>query len=65
LLSQETEATSRGAAALALKAAGLIQNESDLPDPDTETIEPKAAHHSVYQHALARQQALYEATLRL
>jgi gluconokinase len=65
LLSEESEATSRGAAAVALRAAGVFKDEAKLPAPSARRIEPEAAHHSVYRNALARQQALYEALLRL
>lgn len=64
-LSDEAEATSRGAAAVALRAVGVLSDESDLPAPPTHTLEPNMTNHDVYQIALARQQALYEALARL
>lgn len=63
LLSKESEATSRGAAAVALRAGGLLEDVAELGAPAAREIEPDPDHHAVYRSALARQQALYEVLL--
>lgn len=60
-LSAESEASSRGAALVALRAAGLLADEADAPAPPGRTLEPDPARHAVYRRALERQQALYRA----
>lgn len=59
----EKEATSRGAALLALEQLGAIAALSDLPPVTGRTFEPDAVRHAVYVEALARQVALYEKLL--
>ncbi|MCD6290875.1 MAG: gluconokinase [Anaerolineae bacterium] len=59
IASAETEATSRGAALLALKALGLIQSLDDAPPALGETFTPRPERHQRYQAAIERQQALY------
>ena len=56
------EASSRGAALLALEGLGELQIEA-APAPLGETFEPDPDRHEVYREALARQQRLYEAVL--
>jgi gluconokinase len=58
--SAEREASSRGAALLALEALGVIPSVAVLPAPLGATYTPDAARHAVYQAAVARQQRLYE-----
>jgi gluconokinase len=58
--SQEPEATSRGAALLALQALGAIADVAGLRAPLGETFEPEAARHARYRAALERQRALDE-----
>ena len=58
-LSNEPEASSRGAALLALKAAGLIEDETDVPTPLGDRIEPDPTRHELLMSALQRQQDLY------
>lgn len=58
--SAEPEATSRGTALLALRALGAIPSIEDIAAADGEAYEPNAAHHQVYQAAIARQRYLYD-----
>jgi gluconokinase len=59
-LSERTEASTRGAALLALDAAGRIDNISDFPVSVTTTFEPDMSCHERYQEGLKRQQQLYD-----
>jgi gluconokinase len=54
LLSSEAETTSRGAALLALLAAGTIDSLDAVPAPGSVRIEPRAGHHAAHRAALAR-----------
>lgn len=54
------EATSRGAAILALMALGQIRTLTDVPVPLGRTYRPNAEHHRRYMNAVERQQALYD-----
>ena len=60
-LSAESEASARGAALVALRAAGIIPEEAALPAPTSHTIDPRPARTEIFKAALARQQALYTA----
>jgi gluconokinase len=60
--SGETEASSRGAALLALEALGL-RPLSDVAFPFGARYEPDAARHAIYQEAMARQERLYDLLL--
>ncbi len=64
VVSAEPEATSRGAALLALAALGVIPSLGALPAADGAVFEPNPAHHAVYQAAIARQQWLYDRLIR-
>src|SRR5262249_17957138 len=55
---RDEEATSRGAALLALSALGLRPELASARPPDGETLRPDAARHAPYREALARQRAL-------
>jgi gluconokinase len=57
-LGREEEATSRGAAVLALEALGRLPALSGAPAPLSETLRPDAARHARYRTALERQGAL-------
>jgi gluconokinase len=57
--SAEPEASSRGAALLALVALGALPDLEAAPARLGAVYTPDAAHHATYQAALARQQALY------
>jgi gluconokinase len=56
------EASSRGAALLALERLGELEIE-EAESPLGETFEPNPDRHEIYREALARQQRLYEAVL--
>ncbi len=53
------EATSRGAALLALESLGLRRDLSHIPTYLGRTYKPNAARHAVYQKARARYEAMY------
>jgi len=59
-LSAEGEASSRGAALLALEALGAIPSVEAVPAELGAAFAPNPAHHARYQAALARQQRLYD-----
>ena len=56
------EASSRGAALLALEALGGQQIE-ETDAPLGETFEPDPGRHEIYRNALERQRRLYDAVL--
>lgn len=56
----ELEATSRGAALLALERLGAVQTISEEAPRLGTVFEPRAAHHPVYADLLARQQRLFK-----
>jgi gluconokinase len=58
--SVEPEATSRGAALLALEALGVIPDLKSAGQPMGETFVPQGAHHVRYRRALERQRRLDE-----
>jgi gluconokinase len=58
-LLQETEASSRGSALLALKAAGLLKSLSDAPSPNGILLYPDDQRHAIYLSLLEKQQSLY------
>ncbi len=53
------EATSRGAALLALESLGLRRDLSHIPTYLGRTYKPDAARHAIYQKARARYEGLY------
>src|SRR5262249_13998095 len=59
-LSESREASTRGAALLALEAAGKIQSIEDLQVTAERTFEPDMSRHARYQKGLERQQKIYE-----
>lgn len=59
-VSESIEASTRGAALLALEAAGKIQSIEDFSVPVAAVFEPDSQRHARYQAGLARQQTLYE-----
>lgn len=59
-LSRVAEASSRGAALLALEALGALQSVSDAQTDGGETVEPDPAANSAYAHAIGRQQEFYD-----
>ncbi len=56
---REPEATARGVAMLALWQLDRTQDLCLLAPPISETHQPDADHHEIYQYAIARQQSLY------
>ncbi|MDQ3665154.1 MAG: gluconokinase [Acidobacteriota bacterium] len=60
MLSEPREASARGAALLALEAAGKIQSITGWPVPVEHTFEPNMSRHVRYQEGLKRQQRIYE-----
>ena len=60
IVSREEEATSRGAALLALDALGIRPFNEPVPAPMGQTFVPDPARHARYVEALARQRALEE-----
>jgi gluconokinase len=54
------EASSRGAALLALEAMGALPDLAAAPAPLGEEHRPDASRTRVYRAAMARQQALYQ-----
>jgi gluconokinase len=60
LASDEQEATSRGAALLALESLGTIASVEALPAPTSALYEPDPATHEIYRAAIERQRALYK-----
>lgn len=61
-LSGVREASMRGAALLALEAAGKIQHIETANDLDSE-VEPQLSNYEKYQEALKRQQRLYRSVI--
>jgi gluconokinase len=59
LASDEPEATSRGAALLALEALGAIRSIDDLPATTGAVYQPNSANHEIYRAAIDRQRELY------
>jgi gluconokinase len=59
-VSGSREASTRGAALLALEAAGKIQSIEELPVSTESTFEPDMSRHVRYQQGLERQQKIYE-----
>ena len=54
------EASSRGAAMLALEAFGEIESLDDLETPLGEIFEPNARDHELYLRGRTRQERLYD-----
>ena len=65
LVTGESEASSRGAAILALQAAGIIRNPAELPTSTGRVVEHEPKAHETYRQALQRQQELYSRLGRL
>jgi gluconokinase len=60
IASAVSEASSRGAALLALEACGRLADLAEAPVPLDKTYDPDMANHTRYREAMARQQDLYE-----
>jgi gluconokinase len=59
-LSETSEASTRGAALLALEAAGRIGSIEEFTVAVETVFEPNKSHYEIYQNGLKRQQRLYE-----
>ena len=59
-VSELSEASTRGAALLALEAAGKIRSIEEFSVPVEMVFEPNMSHHAVYRKAIDRQQRLYQ-----
>ena len=59
-LSETCEASTRGAALLALEAAGKIGTIAEFSASVEKVFEPNMSHHEIYQAGLERQQRIYE-----
>lgn len=64
LVSELPEASTRGAALLALEAAGKIQSIEQFSVPVETTVEPDMSRHALYQAGLERQQRMYERVIQ-
>lgn len=68
LVSELPEASTRGAALLALEAAGRISSIEKVSVPkdfNAETVfEPNMSHHALYRQGLERQQRMYERVIK-
>ena len=58
-LAAEAEASSRGAALLAMEAAGILSSTSETTARTGQTFQPDASRHSRYEEMLDTQQQLY------
>jgi gluconokinase len=59
-ISDLPEASTRGAALLALEAAGKIRSIDEFTVPVQQTYQPDMSRHELYQKGLERQEALYK-----
>ena len=60
MVSERSEASTRGAALLALEAAGKIQSIEKFSVPVETVFEPNMSRHALYRNGLERQQRMYE-----
>jgi gluconokinase len=60
VLCREREATSRGAALLALESLGAIRSVGDAAADLGAAVEPDGAKREIYDAALAKQRGLYK-----
>lgn len=63
-LSDAREASSRGAALLALESLGVIDQLTDAPVALSRTFEPDMEAHAVYRAGAERQEVVYQSLLR-
>jgi gluconokinase len=63
-ISEVAEASSRGAAILALDSLGLIDGLGDVPHYLGRNYKPVEDRHEIYTQARQRYQALYEMILK-
>ncbi len=60
IASGEKEATSRGAALIALRAIGALKSFDEVPADLGQTFEPQPDRHALYLKAIERQKELYD-----
>jgi gluconokinase len=58
--SGEEQASSKGAAMIALRALGHLRDFSEVPASFGPTFQPDMSRHAIYRRAMARRQELYE-----
>ncbi len=63
-MADEAEASSRGAALLAMEATGSIHDIGDCPASYGKTVVPNAAYYEMYRNLLKKQQFLYDKIYR-
>ena len=63
-LSEAREASSRGAALLALESLGAIDHLADAPVGQSRTFEPDMQAHAIYRAAAERQETVYQSLLK-
>lgn len=63
-LSTAREASSRGAALLALESLGVIDELTDAPADLSRTFEPDLRAHGIYRAGAARQEIIYQSLLK-
>jgi gluconokinase len=63
-LSTAREASSRGAALLALESLGAIDHLADAPVGQSRTFEPDMQAHAIYRAAAERQEIVYQSLLK-
>ena len=64
VISNVPEASSRGAALLALESLGIIQNLEQIPSPLGEVFLPNGERHEQYVEGMRRQDELYDLLIR-
>ncbi|MEW5975020.1 MAG: gluconokinase [Acidobacteriota bacterium] len=60
IASEVPEASSRGAALMALEALGIVSDGATLPAPTGQIYHPDEERHARYQEGITRQQKLYQ-----
>jgi gluconokinase len=63
-LSTAREASSRGAALLALESLGVIDHLLDAPDASSRTFQPDMRAHEIYRAGAERQETVYQSLLK-
>jgi gluconokinase len=64
VISNVPEASSRGAALLALESLGIIQNLEQIPTPLGKVFLPDGKRHERYLEGMRRQDELYNLLIR-
>jgi gluconokinase len=61
ILSDESEASARGAALIALEGLGVLDDAKNAPRHESLTVQSNSEHHAIYVQALERQMQFYDA----